>query len=49
MFSPLAVSGALAGIGTGLTKARELTEKQKFQERLADKKRAQELQDIARQ
>tara|TARA_R110002020_G_scaffold166157_1_gene354031 strand:+ start:2305 stop:4455 length:2151 start_codon:yes stop_codon:yes gene_type:complete len=48
MFSPLAVSGALAGIGTGLTKARELTEKQKFQERLADKKRAQELQDIVK-
>ena len=36
MFSPLAVSGALAGIGTGLTKARELTEKQKFQDVVAD-------------
>jgi len=46
MFSPLAVSGALAGIGTGLTKARELREEHTFKERLVDKKRAQELQDI---
>ena len=47
MFSPLAVSGALAGIGTGIKDASRLREEQTFKERLADKKRAQELQDIS--